>query len=403
VLPYIENGCRVLCFVSSDEILETGDPAPKLPTKTTLEAVLIFKDELRNGVGEMLNQFHEEGVEIKIISGDNPQAVASLFKQVVANSPLSGVSAKFISGLELANLEQGEFAFAVSQNTIFGRITPEQKERIVETLQSMGRFVAMTGDGVNDILSLKKANLGIAMNSGSQATRQLADLVLLDDNLGSLLDVLQEGKRIKASLNNIFQLYLSRSLFLVLIIVYSAIIRLPFPFTIKQSSILAIISTGIPSIGLTLWSQAISENTKNTNPKNINSKNNLGSKLHQSIREFVLPAGISMSLVGGVLYLVVVSFSQQYKMASNPVVAGQTALVVFGAMCCLVLCNVIFTNKKIQILTLWLGIIAVCLPLTRFGAVWNLDTARLLPVGISAVFVLAWMPIFWFGRKIMKG
>ena len=115
-----------------------------------------------------------------MISGDNPETVAALARQ--AGLP---ADAKLVSGLELAEMSDAEFAQAAHDATIFGRMTPEQKERLVDALRKQGFYVAMTGDGVNDVLSLKKAQLGIAMQSGSQAARNVADIILLNDSFGA--------------------------------------------------------------------------------------------------------------------------------------------------------------------------------------------------------------------------
>jgi cation-transporting P-type ATPase E len=377
---YIEQGSRVLCFISSTQQLVDSNT---LPNTAKLEAVLVFKDKLREGVGAVLEQFHREKVQIKIISGDNPQAVQSLFKQVSFGTELANMEASFISGLDLAKMTPTEFDLAVQQNTIFGRITPDQKEQIVDSLKARGKFVAMTGDGVNDILSMKKSSLAIAMNSGSQATKQIADLVLLDDNLGSLLTVLQEGKRIKVSLQNIFELYLSRGLFLILIIIYSAIMGLPFPLNIRQSALLTIIATGFPSIGLTLWSSA-----ENYTKKSI----------FKSILTFILPAGFAMSLIGLVLYLVLVIFENTYNFGQ---LAPQTGIVLFATICCLMLSNIIFTNRKMQILSVILLAFITILPLTDIGMLWKIDTARFLPILLSMGFALIWLPVFLFLKKYL--
>ncbi len=381
VAKYIDLGCRVLCLVSSNENLVEGNATPLLPQIAKLEAILIFKDQLRVGVGEVLSHFYSEGVSIKIISGDNPEAVQSLFKQVVSGTDLAQMPTKFVSGMELAKMDTGEFELAVMESTIFGRITPEQKEYIVSVLRKNGKFVAMTGDGVNDILSLKKANLGIAMNSGSQATKQIADLVLLDDNLSSLLLVLQEGKRIKVSLHNIFRLYLSRGLFMLLVIIYCGIISLPFPLNIKQSSMLAIVATGLPSIAMTMWSTSQGYN-----------KDHLG----KAIVNFIVPAGFSMSIVGTALYLLLTVFKVKYGFGA---LSAQTGIFLFGTLCCMILSNIILVDKKMRILSATLGLGSIVIILTAFGSLWSLKTDRLLPIVISIIFVFIWFPMFYLARK----
>ena len=127
-------------------------------------------------------------MRLKIISGDNPQTVAALAKQAGL-----GADIKLVSGLELDQMSDDDFKRAANEATIFGRITPQQKEKLVRALRDAGNYVAMIGDGVNDVLSLKQAQLGIAMQSGSQAARGVADIILLNDSFAALLPAVREG------------------------------------------------------------------------------------------------------------------------------------------------------------------------------------------------------------------
>ncbi|MER3487000.1 MAG: haloacid dehalogenase, partial [Chloroflexota bacterium] len=138
------------------------DGSPQLPAALTPLGLVSFVDELRPHCRETLEGFRAAGISLKIISGDNSETVYALAKQAGLSA-----GATLVSGLELAELTEAEFERTVAQATVFGRITPHQKERIVEALVRQGNYVAMIGDGVNDVLSLKKAHLGIAMQSGS--------------------------------------------------------------------------------------------------------------------------------------------------------------------------------------------------------------------------------------------
>ena len=180
VSKFSEQGLRVLIFASNQGVvvLYPNGEEPVLPELSAM-AVLTFGDELRPYVQETLAGFRAAGIDLKIISGDNPETVAALAKQ-------AGVSGEIplLSGPQLAEMSEAEFDQAAEAGSIFGRISPDQKEQLVDALRRNGHYVAMTGDGVNDVLSLKKANLGIAMESGSAATRGVADIVLLDDSFG---------------------------------------------------------------------------------------------------------------------------------------------------------------------------------------------------------------------------
>ncbi|MBL8103909.1 MAG: HAD-IC family P-type ATPase, partial [Anaerolineales bacterium] len=172
-------GIRILLFAHGPKPGEFGetDGLPTLPPGVQPVAWVGLTDELRPHVEDALNGFRQAGITLKVISGDNPETVAALAKQ----AGLSG-DVQLISGIDLDKMNDDEFREAAERATVFGRVTPEQKQRLVEALRGRGHYVAMTGDGVNDVLSLKQANLGIAMQSGSQATRDVADIVLLRDS-----------------------------------------------------------------------------------------------------------------------------------------------------------------------------------------------------------------------------
>ena len=168
------QGLRVLlvAYHPDPTLLHDDGDASKLPGRMTALGLVSLSDELRGEARAVLASFAENGVRPKIISGDNPETVAALARQAGL-----GPEIKLYSGIELAAMNDAAFDQAAVDGDIFGRITPEQKERLVDALRRRGHYVAMIGDGVNDVLSLKKANLGIAMQSGAQATRGVADIV----------------------------------------------------------------------------------------------------------------------------------------------------------------------------------------------------------------------------------
>ncbi len=281
---YTDKGLRVLLFAAanSPEKLHDGEGNPTLPSDLEPQAWLAFEDELRPNSRETLAGFQDAGITLKIISGDNPDTVAALAIQ-------AGLSpeAKLISGLELEELDDDEFAKAAATNTIFGRITPEQKERLVDALRRQGHYVAMTGDGVNDVLSLKKANLGIAMESGSQATRAAADIVLLGDSFSVLPSAFREGQRIRMGLQGVMALFLVRVFVVTLIIAFVAVIPAQFPFSPAHMSLLTTLTVGIPTFGLALWAHP------STPPRS----------LIRSLVVFVLPAVLTLAVAGFAVYL----------------------------------------------------------------------------------------------------
>jgi cation-transporting ATPase E len=281
---WADRGLRVLLFARSETAKKLHDPASDVELPRDIEPVawLGFSDELRPNSREALSGFRDAGIDLKIISGDNPETVASLARQ--AGLP---ADAKLFSGIELEEMTPAEFNQAADEGTVFGRITPEQKERLVEALRRRGRYVAMTGDGVNDVLSLKKADLGIAMQSGSQATRAAADIILIGDTFSALPAAFQEGKRIRRGLQGVLALFLTRVTVVALVIAMTSAIQAAFPFSPGHMTLLTILTVGIPTFGLALWAHP------GDPPAN----------LIRSLLAFVLPAGFLLSIAAFLIYV----------------------------------------------------------------------------------------------------
>lgn len=281
-------GRRVLLFACHPGAakLRDSDDHPHLPEELEPLCLLNFSDELRPEVQETLEGFVAAGIRLKFISGDNPETVAALVRQagfVEEDQPLS-----LVSGLELEEMDEVQFSRTAAKANIFGRITPRQKEHIIKALLDQGYYVAMTGDGINDILALKRANLGIAMQSGTQATRNVADIVLLGDSFGVLPEAFQEGQRILNGMQDILRLYMSRILCLALLIAAIGFASDGFPFTPRQNAIISVITLSIPAFFLALWAR----------PGQV-PHISLGRKL----AHFVIPAVISIGIVGFIVYL----------------------------------------------------------------------------------------------------
>ncbi len=275
-----DEGLRVLLFAYNPTVttLHNGAEEPILPPLTPL-ALVTLSDELRPLAKETLSQFAALGVQLKIISGDNPQTVAALARQAGFVDP------KLISGPELAKMSVEEVRVAAEDATIFGRISPEQKEQLVDVLTENGHYVAMMGDGVNDVLSLKKAKLGIAMQSGSNATRNVADMVLLGDSYAALIPALREGKRIINGITDATYLLVGRGLAYAMIIVGVMMVGLSFPFEPAQLG-LTTFSVGFPAFMLTFWARPEERNEP----------------LLPSLVRFVLPFAVWTMVLGVILY-----------------------------------------------------------------------------------------------------
>jgi len=248
------QGQRVLLFACRPELAPLHvDGQPCRPAGLQPLALLSFSDELRPDARSTLDGFREAGVQIKIISGDNPSTVLALARQ--AGMGEQGEAVEIISGPELEALDDEAFARAAARYTIFGRITPEQKQRLVQALRDQGRYVAMTGDGVNDVLALKQAKLSIAMESGAQATRSVADIVLLGDSFAALPEALLEGQRIMNSMGDVLRLYLTRSFALAFLIATISMLAIGFPYTPAQNSVISIFVLTVPALGFALWAK----------------------------------------------------------------------------------------------------------------------------------------------------
>lgn len=216
-----------------------------MPNNIQLLGFVLISDKIRKEASKTLEYFAEQGVDIKIISGDNPITVSQIAKQV-------GVK-NYDKYIDMGTLKSDEeIKEAAIKYTIFGRVTPMQKKALVTALQEKGKTVAMTGDGVNDVLALKTADCSIAMASGSDATKNVSQLVLLDSNFASMPKVVAEGRR---TINNIER---SASLFLIKTI-YSSVLAILFlfigeayPFIPIQLSLISMVTIGIPSFLLAL-------------------------------------------------------------------------------------------------------------------------------------------------------
>ena len=246
-----DRGLRVLLIVQHPDpklLIDQGDDS-RLPDRCQPIGLISLSDELRAEAKETLQRFIAAGVQPKIISGDNPETVAALAKQAGLPDDIT-----LVSGLELAEMNDDEFAKAAQRATIFGRITPQQKEKLVDALRQQGAYVAMIGDGVNDVLSLKKSNLGIAMESGTQATRAVADIILMKDSFAALAPAVSEGQRIVNGMQDILRLFLTRILSMALLIV-SALVIGEFPLALRNGSIVTLFSVGIPAVMLAFWAR----------------------------------------------------------------------------------------------------------------------------------------------------
>lgn len=312
------HGLRVLLFVKSESILQPSDiPQDReadLPANLVPLGLVSFSDELRPNVQQVLAGFRQANVNLKVISGDNPTTVAALAYQA-GFDPAKDYA---VSGVDLTNMNDSEFTEAVRNNAIFGRITPEQKSRIVDVLRGDGHYVAMMGDGVNDVLSLKKAQVGIAMEDGSQATRAVADMVLLGNKFEILPEAFLEGQRILNGMNDSARLFLTRSVYIALLIITVGFIGSEFPFSPRHNAILTSLPVGIPAFFLAYWAKS-GQPTKS---------------LIRLATEFVIPAGLTLFLVNLFLWYI---HLQQWESSVEEARSILTIASLLGALWVIIL------------------------------------------------------------------
>jgi cation-transporting ATPase E len=209
-------------------------------------ALVFLTDRVREDAPETLHYFAEQGVAVKIISGDHPDTVTVVANRAGVPNVGTGVDARSLRDHE------GELASALDAHTVFGRVTPQQKREMVRALQHRGHVVAMTGDGVNDVLALKDADIGIAMGSGAAASRAVAQLVLLDGSFAVLPHVVAEGRRVINNVERVANLFLTKTVYSMLLALGTGLLTLPFPFLPRHLTLIGSLTIGVPGFFLAL-------------------------------------------------------------------------------------------------------------------------------------------------------
>lgn len=236
VEEYSEKGYRVLVFGRYDDEL-TGK---KLTGEVKPYGLVLLANAIRENAAKTFRYFYEQDVEIKVISGDNPVTVARVAEQ----AGIRGAE-RYVDCTKLKTAKQIDEA--VEKYVVFGRVTPEQKRKLVQALKAQGRTVAMTGDGVNDVLALKDADCSIAMASGSEAAVQAAQLVLLDSDFAKMPDVVREGRRVVNNLERSGSLFLVKNIFSFLTALLTIIFAMRYPLTPTQVSLISMFTIGVPA------------------------------------------------------------------------------------------------------------------------------------------------------------
>ena len=253
---YYENlkkeGYRILSLAYTED-------STNIPTNMKLVGHVVLSDEIKENTKETFKYFESQGVEVKIISGDNHIAVYGVAKKAGFKEDAKAI--------DMTKVTDEEFEKTVLENDIFGRVTPEQKQRMVAVLQKASKTVAMSGDGVNDVLALKKADISFAMNGATSAAKSVSNIVFLTDDFGVFYDILMEGRRVINNIQKVASLFLTKTFFSIVFSILSVIFALEFAFIPIQFTIISAITIGIPSFFLTF--EANKEKVSNNFMKDI--------------------------------------------------------------------------------------------------------------------------------------
>ena len=241
IIPYADKGDRVLLFARyNGENVENGINGSVTPL-----GFVALANPIRENAVKTFEYFKSQGVAIKVISGDNPRTVSRIAIQAGIESAESFVDAATLD-------TEDKIADAVNKYTVFGRVTPKQKKQLVKALQAKGHTVAMTGDGVNDILAMKDADCSVAMASGSEAAAQAAQVVLLDSDFAHMPDVVYEGRRVVNNIQRSASLFLVKNIFSLLLSLFSVILMVTYPLEPAQVSLISMFTIGVPGFLLAL-------------------------------------------------------------------------------------------------------------------------------------------------------
>jgi magnesium-transporting ATPase (P-type) len=277
-----------LLFAYCPEITRLYDDEgmPQLPDGIIPLARLRYYEQIRPEAVETIEKFSETGVSIKVFSPGNPERTVSLLARAGMGQG-DGSIHQAISGADLAHMNPRQLAGAAESYNVFGHLAPQDAARLVEALRRSGHYVAVLGDGVNDVPALRQADLSIVMQSSSQAAQSVADIILLEDSPTVLQQVLDKGQRIVTGLLDVLKLYLVQIFYIVLMILAVRLIATGFPYKSAQGSLIAAVTVTIPALAITFWAS----------PGIIHS-----TRLRRLLSHFVVPAAITMSTAGMVVY-----------------------------------------------------------------------------------------------------
>lgn len=299
------TGRRVLLLAELDRSVDAVDA----PGVVSSRALVVLEQKVRPEAAATLAYFAEQNVAVKVISGDNARSVGAV------TDSLGVVSGEVIDARTLPE-DQELFADRVEAAGVFGRVTPQQKRQMVAALQGRGHNVAMTGDGVNDVLAIKDSDLGVAMGSGAPATRSVAQIVLLDDDFATLPQVVAEGRRVIGNIERVANFFLTKTMYSIILALLVALWRIPFPFVPIHISFVGWFTIGIPASIL-----ALAPNAERARPGFL-----------KRVMSFSIPAGVVVAVATFTSYLLVRPGSAMDSIAGTQAsTAALTTLMIAGA------------------------------------------------------------------------
>lgn len=347
---YSEKGMRVLVLAQSKQALAQKS----LPEGLKAAAVIVLSDKIRDSAHETLAYFKEQGVALKVISGDDPHTVS----QVAMRAGLDNAE----SYIDASTLNETELAEAAERYTVFGRVTPYQKLALVKAMKERGHKVAMTGDGVNDVLALKEADCSIAMQSGSDAARSVSQLVLLNSDFSSLPQVVYEGRRTINNIQRSSALFLVKTILSFLLSAVFLVLPLSYPFRPIQMTLISALMIGIPSFLLALEPN----------------KNKVSGTFAGNIIRNAAPGGIS-AVIGIILLLVFQKILGASDEQLSTMATILTAAVCYGVVACVC-----------KPMKLWHGILLALIAAAFVGAAVIFgELFYFVPLGITEWVALA--------------
>jgi len=340
------SGRRVLVLARAAGSLD----GESLPQGLRPAAFVVLAERLRSDAAEAIAYFTAQGVALKVISGDSPQTVSAVAAR--AGLPQAG------DPVDARDLPEDPAALGrlLEERSVFGRVTPHQKEEMVKALRARGHTVAMTGDGVNDVLALKLADLGIAVGSGAPATKAVAELVLLDGRFATLPGVVAEGRRVTANIERVANLFITKTVWATLLAVAVGVALLPYPFLPRHLTIIDTVAIGVPSFFL-----ALAPNTRRYRPGFVG-----------RVLRFAIPAGIIVAAAAFAAYSLA-------RANGLPLVQQRTAatlVTVALSLCVLVLLAIPLTWRRILLVGVVTAGFALLFPVPSVRHFYALDLPR---------------------------